>query len=32
MLEVSELAREKLMEHLKTTGATMAVRVTVTAG
>jgi len=32
MLEVSELAREKLLEHLKNSGASMAVRVSVTAG
>ena len=32
MLEVSEMAREKLLEHLKSSGASMAVRVTVTAG
>ena len=32
MLEVSDLAREKLQEHLRNTGASMAVRVTVTAG
>jgi len=32
MVEVSELAREKLLEHLSNAGASMAVRVTVTAG
>jgi hypothetical protein len=32
MVEVSEMAREKLLEHLKNTETSMAVRVTVTAG
>ena len=32
MLEVSDLAREKLLEHLTKSGSGMAVRVTVTAG
>jgi len=32
MVEVTDLAREKLVEHLKSTEDGMAVRVTVTAG
>ena len=32
MMEVSEQAKEKLLEHLKNSGSEMAVRVTVTAG
>jgi Fe-S cluster assembly iron-binding protein IscA len=32
MLEISELAQEKLREHLKSSQSDMAVRVTVTAG
>ncbi len=32
MVEVTEQAREKLLEHLKNTEADLAVRITVTAG
>ena len=32
MVEVSELAREKLLEHLRNSESDLAVRVTVTAG
>ena len=32
MLEISDLAQEKLREHLKSSQSDMAVRVTVTAG
>ena len=32
MLEVSDTAREKLLEHLKGSEGNLAVRVTVTAG
>jgi Fe-S cluster assembly iron-binding protein IscA len=32
MLEISELAQEKLREHLKSSQSDMAVRITVTAG
>ena len=32
MVEVSELAREKLLDHLKNSEADLAVRMTVTAG
>ncbi len=32
MLEISELAQEKLREHLKSSQSDMAVRITVSAG
>ncbi len=32
MVEVSELAREKLIEHLRNSESDLAVRVTITAG